>query len=924
VPEPDLLHELSEELRLAFVWAQAMELDAEVGTRTVVIAMIRVGRGESDVEELLRTFEIPPDVLYDAFQDVAPQWRIDPSVSMPLSGTVRPVLTPNVERAVRLARASRSPRRWSSGPVQQSELFGAILRMPDSTAYRGLELALGGRVSLDRVADAHVRYLEGPDGRSFGEVLRRQLRGGESPVPDPGEMRPPDSRPPVCALALSSDRNAYAIAYAGGGVALWDDDWPSGRPVHASSTEATALAFSPSGDRLAIALEGGSVLIWAARSGEVELQFGAGGERRLWGVAWSPDGDRLVSAGADGTLHEWQLGTPASGRVRTVAAVSLRAVAWPAGADPVALGDDGRLYRRDRSLEELSVFPAGSGASMFALSADGRHVAVADTWSPITVFDVQSGTATTVVRELRDSLLSLALSPDGTRVAYVGAGGAVSVDDVSLPVRVGDHVEWLSDRYAEVDRLGRKGLAEAIATRLDRVSRATPDESFLIHLDGPWGAGKSTILHFLRERLEDRWLIVDFDAWRQARVGPPWWALLTSLRRALRRRLGWRRGAWLRVRETAARIRRDHAIAATAVLVITAVLAYLLAAPDAVSLPAWVALIAWAVGAVTLLLGPGRGLAAFLMWDSAMGAKRYEQWHRDPMEGLAEHFAWLVTHSPWPILFFVDDLDRCDEGHVVDLLDSIQTLVRDSASGSSGAPCFAVAADGRWIRRSYERTHEGFDEAIGEPGRPLGYLFLDKLFQLTVEVPTIGRAQQEGYLRHLLGVERVDEPSDGMTVQNRIAGSRDEQGIVDALNSASPRDRVDATAAAIKRLSEPSVERATEHDLQKFAGVLERNPRSMKRFVNAYSMALITALIEGRRVDRERLALWTVLRLRWPDLAEHLRERPERLDGLHASPAAPDLPGRLAELGASPELSRVLDFDGSRLSSDAIRALTGT
>jgi hypothetical protein len=312
-----------------------------------------------------------------------------------------------------------------------------------------------------------------------------------------------------------------------------------------------------------------------------------------------------------------------------------------------------------------------------------------------------------------------------------------------------------------------------------------------------------------------------------------------------------------------------------------------------------------------------------------MGAKRYEQWHRDPMEGLADHFAWLVAHSPWPILFFVDDLDRCDERQVVDLLDSIQTLVRDAVDDRSDnvfAPCFVVAADGRWIRRSYERTHDGFDQAVGEPGRPLGYLFLDKLFQLTVEVPTIGTAQQGVYLRHLLlGAEEAAEGQAASTaVQERIARSADQRGIVDALNDASPRERAGATPAAIERLSEPSVERATEHDLQKFAGVLERNPRSMKRFVNAYSMALITALLEGRRVDSDRLALWTVLRLRWPELAERLREDPDQLVALQASGAASDLPGRLTELSASRELLRVLDFDGVRLSSEAIRALTST
>jgi len=122
-----------------------------------------------------------------------------------------------------------------------------------------------------------------------------------------------------------------------------------------------------------------------------------------------------------------------------------------------------------------------------------------------------------------------------------------------------DQVEWVTDSPATHDLLKRSSLAWALATRLRRIQRDDPSTSFLLHLDGPWGAGKSRLLNLLRTELEQDWLIVNFDAWRQSKVGPPWWALLTSLRQTLAHEFRlWTRGT-LRTREAVARIRRAGA-----------------------------------------------------------------------------------------------------------------------------------------------------------------------------------------------------------------------------------------------------------------------------------------------------------------------------------------------------------------------------
>ena len=84
---------------------------------------------------------------------------------------------------------------------------------------------------------------------------------------------------------------------------------------------------------------------------------------------------------------------------------------------------------------------------------------------------------------------------------------------------------------------------------------------------------------------------------------------------------------------------------------------------------------------------------------------------------------------------------------------------------------------------------------------------------------------------------------------------------------------------AIVRLSDQDVEIYTEHLLKPFTPLLEPNPRSMKRLVNAYGIArAIDILKGGTTVERKKLALWSILSLTWPLLAQYLEHHPEKIN----------------------------------------------
>jgi hypothetical protein len=444
---------------------------------------------------------------------------------------------------------------------------------------------------------------------------------------------------------------------------------------------------------------------------------------------------------------------------------------------------------------------------------------------------------------------------------------------------------------ATVDLLQRRPLARSLATRLRRLREDEPGRSFLIHLDGRWGSGKSTLLDLLRKDLADEWLVVEFDAWRQMRVGTPWWALLASLRHALKRDLSPLAATRLRVAETWQRVRRGGALYVLAIAVLLALMvgvALLLGAGVDLGTAGTVAKSIAAVAAgIGVLYAAMSAVGRFLLWDSATGARVFEQSHRDPMESVADHFAWLIARAGRPVVFFVDDLDRCANAYVVDLLDSIQTLIRDAPGriddrAHPDRACYVVvAADGRWIRTSYELAHADVSAAVEEPGKPLGYQFLDKIFQLTVPVPSISPQRQQVYLQALLRIKQDEGRRDGLATQiqsvvRRVEDSTSETEALEAFDEAPAEVRAAVAGSVVSKLAEPQIQEATQHHLERFAGLLEANPRAMKLVLNAYGIARALQVMEDNVVPGDALALWTILRVRWPALADTSERIPTR------------------------------------------------
>jgi hypothetical protein len=510
---------------------------------------------------------------------------------------------------------------------------------------------------------------------------------------------------------------------------------------------------------------------------------------------------------------------------------------------------------------------------------------------------------------------------------------------------VAGRTRLVHDQPASVDELGREILAEDLAALVRELAADTEGPSaFALHLDAPWGAGKTTVARFLAAHLRQPtadpqtgtippvWTTIDLDAWRSSQLSPAWWALLAHVRRGVRDSMSfWRRRAFdvrLFVREA---VRLWKVWLPAAAVVAALVVLWSLDTDVSAAMTALTTVVAFVIAV------GGLGSRLFSL-GSIQGARLHERLNDNPMEEVAEQIRWLRTQTRRPVLLVLDDLDRCNERFTVELLDAVQTLLRTPVTrtdrvrkpwrwsrkwrelkpwrwlpqrrdSSAPLPAFVVLAigDRRWLRAAYEQTYAVFSPYVSEPGRPLGHLFLEKLFQVRFELPKLSRPVMSTYLSSLLRDRRdavaesrvADEVAALLDhyeqeVRSVLAGSGStaahsvDDALLDVTSRASKAlpgaeyyELAHKTLAA--RRQDPTRGTREKHLLEDFAGLIEPNPRAAKRFVMTYNFLVASRVAEGSDADGASLALWAVLATRWPALADWVHD--QLPDGsLHPTP----------------------------------------
>jgi hypothetical protein len=160
-------------------------------------------------------------------------------------------------------------------------------------------------------------------------------------------------------------------------------------------------------------------------------------------------------------------------------------------------------------------------------------------------------------------------------------------------------------------------------------------------------------------------------------------------------------------------------------------------------------------------------------------------------------------------------------------------------------------------------------------------------------------------------------------------------------SAAGPSEIRATREAALDRISDPDLRQATEHFLTQFGHLTDPNPRSMKRLLNAYryqrDLRVLTLGAQWTRGQssqasrpeprREQLALWTIVELRWPVLADYLIRSPEMVRYIGERQLPDEVPEEIRTVMAGAAVREVFNGTGLRkgvsLNVAAVRAFSG-
>jgi hypothetical protein len=495
------------------------------------------------------------------------------------------------------------------------------------------------------------------------------------------------------------------------------------------------------------------------------------------------------------------------------------------------------------------------------------------------------------------SVFSLATVPDvdgRVRLAF-GTDGSVTVAPVpwgseprmSAPAQV--------DSTHAQDGLGRRILAAYLGTLLSELAEHSDSTSAVVHIDGQWGAGKSTLVTLLRNDEQARgpdWtppLVVDYEAWRECAIAPEWWSLAAAIEKEVRRSRSCAIRAFMDVWSVVMRTIRSPAT-------LTALAVALAGGLVSAFFPSsWIHTVAAVAAVIGGLVGIGQVLGRTLFWHSAPFGHLHLQTEDNPLGQVADMIVWLRGWTPRvpgcragqdrrrPILLVIDDLDRCPAERVVKILETVHTILRHPPARSrprrpEPARLFVlVLADGRWIRQAFTSRFAEFHNP-GSATRDLGSDFAQKVFDHVVLIPDLFAEQVSAYLDGVVEA-RTDGTADGLGVspeRNSVRTGNDDASLREDRASADAAPPIhDQESEEIDRVRQEATAAATDvrgdHLLHTYAGLMPANPRMIKRIANALGMLKAIKIHVRHTEDDDALARAAILLVRFPVLAAQLR-----------------------------------------------------
>ena len=385
-----------------------------------------------------------------------------------------------------------------------------------------------------------------------------------------------------------------------------------------------------------------------------------------------------------------------------------------------------------------------------------------------------------------------------------------------------------SDDPAPMDLLSFDAVAATVADAL--LDKAL--DPVALGLSGPWGSGKTTVLALVEQELSARAsaqrkvLVIKTEPWRydpatgakESLIGEVLAALATEIDESITTVDGAKEKASKLVRRLAKRIDWAKAIKLTAKTSL------------AFQLPS--------INDIVDLVKPPEGA------DGEDEQVRGLDEFRDEFEDLMA--ADALTHVQ-AVAVLVDDLDRCLPETVIESLEAIRLFL------SVPKMSFVIAADedrvADAIRTRFKDT--GAPAEKGDAGEEPATLYLHKIVQTTIPLPTLSRFDTQAFLLLLQLQSSLGASQFGGLIEQCSTIRRDGGGL-DDLTAVDGVDMSDQLAFA-SRLTPILYEK------------LHGNPRRIKRFLNDLRVRQTIAARRGITLDPAVVAKLMVLEVLLPE-----------------------------------------------------------
>ena len=179
------------------------------------------------------------------------------------------------------------------------------------------------------------------------------------------------------------------------------------------------FALSPDGRRAAFGFANGEVTIWDLVRQTRVTRFVAH-QGIVGGISYSPDGKAFVTSGLDKTVRVWNAEEVLQDRQLPDVPGGPRRVAFDAGGRTllVAYADRAHVLKvREPSAKPVVLSRDNLAMNAVDITPDGASAATADSDGRVTVWDTRTGREITVLDRHPTVVASVALSPDGRKVA---------------------------------------------------------------------------------------------------------------------------------------------------------------------------------------------------------------------------------------------------------------------------------------------------------------------------------------------------------------------------------------------------------------------------------------------------------------------------------------------------------------------------